>query len=205
MHLTIVCPTIDGREESFARMLASYEATIPANVDVDFISPRNCRTWGEGVVRGMAEAGRLQYVHLTADDLEALPGWFEAGRETVVRGMYPAPLLDTFGEIAYGHPPTPDMSDWKDSQTSVIPFMTQRMWFAMMDQNVGEVLADLHYYSDNLMSHALRQAGVKTVGRTGYRFNHHHEMHGRGAGMGTQDARMQRDGIRFEQWLREET
>lgn len=202
MKLTIVCPTIDGREESFARMLASYERTVPADVDVDFIAPRNCSTWGAGVVAGMADAGSaLGHVHLTADDLEAESGWFEAGFATALRGMQPAPVLDTFGEIAYGHPPTPDMSDWKLTGTSVIPFLTASMW--RLIERHSDILADLHYFSDNLMSDILRRAGHETVGRIGYRFKHHHEMHGRGAGMGSQDARMQRDMICYNKWLNE--
>jgi len=206
MKLLIVCPTIDGREDSFNRLLNSYHETIPPDVETILEKVNNRPTcgkgWSDGVERALASGFEPDYIHLTCDDLEAQPGWLEAAAEAVDERYQPAPHLDTvnqqgeFGtDINYGHPPTSDMSDWKTTRTSVIPFFAGSWWNLYIAP-----MFTAHYFTDDFISHQLGKNGIETKCRTGMKFFHHHHMHGRGAGM-TQDERMIHDQRLFQRYL----
>lgn len=206
VKLAIIMPTIDGRESSFARALDAYEQTIERahlaeDLQVKLFAPRNRPTWGIGVNDGIAEMREAGYdpdfLHLSADDLEPLPGWLEVALDTIVAGLNPAPLLDTFGRINYGHPPTDDMSDWKPTMTSVIPFVRWEWW----EQYVGRMFPT-HFFTDDYVSHMLRLAGINTACRLEYAFKHHESQVKAGAGMGRHD-RTHHDMALYGRFLKE--
>ncbi len=197
----IICvPTITGREESFQRTVDGYKDTVDGSEhNVALVTVLDQPTWGAGVEACMAavheQHPEATIIHFSADDLVPEPGWLDVAVETVNETICPAPVLDTFGVINYGHPPTPDMTDWKVSQTSVIPTIRASWWKLIAPMFVGQ------YFTDDFISLKLRMHGIDTKGRTGYRFKHFHENVGRGAGM-TQDERMQYDMDNFRCWQR---
>lgn len=52
---------------------------------------------------------------------------------------------------------------------------------------------NLHYFSDNLIADRLHAIGVPTVARLAFVIRHDHDPRGRGAGMGSEEARMVHD------------
>lgn len=189
-RVAICIPTVTGREESFARAVEAYGRTSGTEHDVYVVHVLDQPTWGAGVEACMQRISELEplptIVHFSADDLVPQKGWLETAIETVRNGHCPAPVLDTDGVIHYGHPPTPDMSDGKATATSVVPTILIEWWDFIAPMFLG------HYATDDYISLKLRMHGIQTIGRTGYRFEHYHEMAERGAGM-TQDERMRHD------------
>lgn len=200
MRVAICIPTVTGREESFQRAVDAYtETTAGSEHDVFLIYVKDEPTWGAGIEKCvqtiLGQGHEHDALHFSADDLVPEAGWLEAAVETIEAGMCPAPVLDTDGVIHYGHPPTPDSGDWKTTHTSVIPTIKAEWWSHIDPMFVA------HYYTDDYISLKLRMNGIESVGRTGYRFLHHHESVARGAGM-TQDERMSHDADLFQRWQR---
>lgn len=197
----VIClPTVTGREESFQRTVDGYRATVEGSAhNVAMVVVKDEPTWGAGIDAAMKvveeQHPTATIIHFTADDLVPEPGWLDAAIEAVDQSVCPAPVLDTFGEIAYGHPPNADESDWKVSQTSVVPTIRASWWKLIAP------MLQTHYFTDDYISLKLRMHGIDTKGRLGYRFRHFHEMAERGAGM-TQDERMQYDMAIFQRFQR---
>lgn len=198
-RVAICIPTVTGREESFQRAVEAYGATSGSEHDIYVIHVKDEPTWGAGIEACMQQISELEplptIVHFSADDLVPQEGWLETAIETVRAGHCPAPVLETDGVIHYGHPPTPDMTDGKATATSVVPTIRIEWWDFIAPMFVA------HYFTDDYISLKLRMNGVETLGRTGYRFEHHHESAARGAGM-SQDARMAYDGELFQRFQR---
>ena len=204
-NVLIVCPTVTGREESLERCKESYTETLKDH-SVRFSIPVDCPTWGEGVNEGIQSADEVygfemcDFIHLTADDLEAHDGWFEAASNALSKGVYPAPMLmNPDGSVfSFGHGDANmhDVSrDWKPTHTSVIPTITPLMWRMM-----GPMIP-LHFFTDDYMSHRARQIGMNTVAIMDYKFTHHaSEIHA-GAGIG-RDKRMAIDQEAYQHYLR---
>jgi hypothetical protein len=177
MRILVACPTLAGREESLDVCKESYKKTV-GDATLRFSIPVDCKSWGEGVNEALSEADELwgldsfDYIHLTADDLEAHEGWLDAAVETLGKGQYPAPhLLNPDGStFSFGHGDSNmfDTShDWKPTNTSVIPTFTPLMWKMM-----GPMIP-IQYFTDNYMSHKARLIGMHTVARLPYLFTHH--------------------------------
>lgn len=187
MLITVVVPTVTGRERSLERCLSGYHNTA-GDFDLEIIKFINLPTCGEGWVKGAAKA-KGDYIHFTSDDLEPLPGWAETAVETADRGFQPSPIvLNQYGGTDFAGIWGAAPLEWIEVPMSVVPFMSRAMLEAVDLTEVGQ----LHYYSDNLVSDLLKDAGFPTVFRPGYAFTHHWEQEKRGAGM-TQSERMDHD------------
>jgi Glycosyl transferase family 2 len=190
--ISVVVPTIRGREEHYARCVAAYERT--AGDRIELITIRDRPTCGLAWNEGAAQA-KGDYIHFTADDLEPHDGWLEPALEAVHRGYLPAPrIIRTDGERDYcdycgvhGR----ELPDKAIVDMSVIPFMSREQW-----DKIGPSL-DCHYYTDNYLSWRGEQAGYLTVVRRAFQFTHHWAEPGRGAGM-TYQQRMKHDRRIFE-------
>lgn len=171
--ISIVIPTISGREDHLERCVASYENNTKSEYELIIIENRpTCGiAWNDG-----ASLANGKYIHLSADDLEPSPNWDRYAIEAVDRDFIPHPQVfrvDGSLDDRYG----PNTLDWQEVYMSTIPFMTMNMW-----SSVGPSL-DLHYYTDDWISWKASMVGYKCVVRKGYRFIHHIAQHGRGAGM----------------------
>lgn len=183
--ISVVIPTIKGREDHFGRCLAAYihrsEAEIQVIVENDH--PTVGHAWQAG-----AEKAKGDYIHLTCDDLEPQEGWDLAAIRAADMGFLPAPRVVNArtgaleSRPAWGH----EFEDGTDCGISVVPFCSRQQWEAI------QPLAQVHYYSDDFFSDRGRQAGWPSVMVNKYCFLHHWAQHGRGAGM-TESERMVRD------------
>lgn len=192
--ITVVIPTVTGREVLLENCVAAYKRTTAVPLDIRVVV-------NDGFPCGKAWADTLdteQYVHFTADDLEPHPGWWQAAKQVADLGMLPAPRIvshdgaletcggqDGFRENPTGHP----------TDFTRIPFLTRHQWVEIRPL-VADFLRSAHYFTDNAISWAGAKLGTQTVVHRGYGFTHHWAQPGRGAGM-TENERMAVDHAAF--------
>lgn len=173
--ITVVVPTIAGREDHYKRCVDAYAARSVYRLQL--VTVRDLPTCGEAWNVG-AEQAEGDFLHFSADDLEPHEGWDVAAVEAVGNGHLPAPrILNPGRSVDYCGEHGLDLPDGTVVGMSVIPFMSRAMWDA-----IGPVLP-IHYYSDNWISYRAGLAGFKTVVYRRFEFTHHWAQPGRGAGM----------------------
>lgn len=194
--VSIVVPTVTGREESLERLLASY-VRHHGGFEHEIIVVRDRPTVGVGWQEG-AERARGDYLHLTNDDLEAHASTLATAVETVEAGKLPcATVFFPDGRV---QTPRAGMVDWRPTgpweHGCHVPFLSRAQW------GIVRPLIPLHYRVEPWMSHVAKQrAGIDTVLRLGYAFTHHNHPVGRGAGMGSERARLDHDRREYERYL----
>jgi hypothetical protein len=182
--ISVVCPTVDGREAHYTRCLNAYSHTVG---DVlEWLPCFNLRTCGIGWQMG-ADAATGDFLHFTADDLEPHPGWAEAAMRAARDDIIPMPTI--YGPSGGIEPLGPATQG-----CTRIPFCTMEQW-----KKIGPMIP-LHYYTDNWFSERARQAGYLLREVPEYAFTHHWAQPARGAGM-SQSERMVHDHQRFLEYM----
>jgi hypothetical protein len=187
--ILVIVPTITGREHWLERCLSAYRDNSRHAVNLWVVKdePTCGAAWNLG---WMQAGGGLphDFVHLSCDDLEPQPGWDSAAIKALRQRMLPCPLQThadgtpwQWGRFTF---PVPD---WSVCEATTLPFLP---WW--MAEKILPGL-DCHYYTDDWISWRARRLGWGDVYREGYRFIHHLAPEGRGAGMGSADARMRHD------------
>lgn len=190
--VSVIIPTIAGREEHLERCVTAYAALAPGNYALDLIIEHGHPAVGVAWQAGAGKASG-EYLHLTNDDIEPHPGWHAPAIEAVQHGHLPAPqVYGPAGELqslpAWGRLG----EDWTPVAMTTLPFCSRAQWETISP------LAPLHYYADDYFSYRGRKAGWGTVLRSGYAFTHHWAQAGRGAGM-TEAGRMEFDRARYDE------
>jgi len=173
VKVSVVIPTIRGREDHLQTCVDAYQATVR---DLELIvvpdRPSCGSAWSEGACQADGE-----YVHFTCDDIEPQPGWFEAAQESVARDEQPAPRIvgsdGALHQCGDSNQPVEHDDGW-ESPFSSLPFMKMDWW-----SQIEQVPDSLHYFSDNWMSAELRGLGVVPRVNRDYLFVHHHAKVGR--------------------------
>ena len=196
--ISVIVPTVAGREEHLARCLDNYAATTE-NYEVLVIPDKDVcgAAWCEG-----AERARGTHLHFSADDLYPHAGWADAAVGVCERGFLPAPrILNSDGTLQScggsdgweTEHPTGEQTDF-----SRIPFLHREQW-ERIAPHVVSFLRDRHYFTDNAVSTAAARFGIRTGVHRDYLFTHTLAEQSRGAGM-TWEQRMIVDGNAFAQW-----
>ena len=89
-ELSIVLPSISGREDTLAIVEAAYRASTP--VVVEFVKPLDWASVGEAWNAGAAVA-RGDVLLFAIDDAVPHAGWYEAATRVVNDGDVPSPTL----------------------------------------------------------------------------------------------------------------
>lgn len=177
-HLSIVIPTISGREHHLERCLDAYSTTT---LDYETIIIRDRPTCGVAWNEGIAKA-KGEFIHLSADDLEPHPGWIQAALAKTELGFVPAPrILKPTGELESCGWDDQERPDGSLTPYSRIPFAPKK-WFDM----IGPML-ETHYMNDNYFSDRASFCGWQSVIARAYLFTHHWASEGR------LDARLKED------------
>lgn len=170
--LTVVIPTISGREESLARAIASYEDTLRDGPSYEIIIIRDEPTWPAACNEGY-EQSKGDVIHFTADDLEALPGWWKPALVHLKKhNELPAPRVFDYrpdGQFANEE----DGPDGALTHFTRIPIMTRKQYKA-----IG-VWPNIIYFADLWLSEQARAIGIETRMVFGYDFVHHWSQIGR--------------------------
>lgn len=149
----------------------------------EVLTYRDLPTCGAGWVEG-ARAASCDYICFAADDLEAHPGFVDFMVEAVDMDLHPAATvlwadgqLQSCGGIgndvcSMGCP------DWKPIEWSPTPFLRFDWWWHVLEPH-ADMLAELHYSSDVLVSELLSREGIPSVMRAPAVYTHHNHPHGR--------------------------
>lgn len=156
MILSIVMPTIDGRQAELVPTVAAYERLTPVTIEwIVELGHRNCgAAWNAGSRKATGDV-----LHMGADDLEpASSAWFPAALSAIVRGGVPLGWVDEDAMGRFG----------RDFPRVVI---CRREWW----RDVPEV----HYYSDNAFGDLMTASGHTPFVAEGFDFHHRRSMVGR--------------------------
>lgn len=171
MLVSIVTPTVDGRELWLKRSLKAFCANT--SVEIQSIVIRNRPVCGIAWNDGIA-AAHGDYILLSADDLEPLPGWFEAAVSAVEDGVLPAPrILNTDGSLQSCGDVIEEMPDGTVVDLNRIPFASRDVMI-----EIGPILP-IHYATDYWFSHRARELGWDSVVIRDFCFYHHFATEGR--------------------------
>lgn len=168
--LSVVIPTISGREESLARTIASYENTLEG-VAHEIIVVKDENSWPRAcnIGYGMAKG---DMIHWTADDLEAAPGWYADVPSFLKEDELPAPTV-------FDYRLDGKFSNAEDGPDGTLTWFT-RVPMCRRDQadRIGP-WPEITYYADVWFSEKARSVGIETRMLYTYRFVHHWSSVGR--------------------------
>lgn len=171
MNLSIVIPTVEGREKWLNNSLAAFERTDP---DAEVIVIRNKPTcgiaWNEGIEQATGD-----YILLSADDIEpANVFYLDAGMYWANKGYLPcARILNTDGSLqTCGNGPV-EAETGQYCEFARIPFGTAEQVRAIYP------ILETHYATDMWFSYRGRILGWPTVVVREFCFYHHYANVGR--------------------------
>lgn len=170
--ISIVIPTIAGREHHLTRCVDSYARTIGdgSHEIIIEVGHATCGlAWQAGIERAEGD-----YVHLSADDIEAHDGWWLAAVELADAGVLAAgPVYNPDGTLQSCGGGTVMLPDGSHTEFTRVPFMSREQV-----ERIGAMFEG-HYYTDNWVSHRGRAEGYPTVVAQRYAFTHHWAQEGR--------------------------
>ena len=168
--ISVICPTVTGREHWLERALVSITATTP---DFEWIEYKDLSTCGAGWNLGIQEATG-DYILLFADDLEAHPGWLDAAISSVKSGVIPcARILNPDGSLQSCGTFAEEAEDGTPSVVARIPFLTRNIAEAMFP------LMENQYMGDHWITWKGSQLGWPTLVVRDMLFTHHFAQEGR--------------------------
>jgi len=174
-ELTVVLPTITGREESLQETIDSYDQTLVGE-DYDIIVIQDGPTWPDACNEGY-EKSDSPYVLFGADDLDALEGWWQFGKAALIERPkeLPAPrVYDNHGpEGTRQWANAIDGEDYELTHFTRVPLMSREQW-----EIVG-VWPSIGYYADMWVSEKAKTLGIRTRMVHGFDFFHRWSQIGR--------------------------
>jgi hypothetical protein len=167
--ISVVMPTISGREEMWAQMVEFYQSRTPG-YELEILSPKDYRNWPTAINTAKPKGSYILY---GADDLEPLEGWADAMVGCLDRGEVPAPQV--WNWVKEGPPVNVNEDGPPGSRAAFtrVPALTRDLALA-----VGP-WPEIDYYSDNWVSDKARILGWETRVTDGFDFIHHWHQHGR--------------------------
>lgn len=171
--ISVIIPTISARTESgwLDRCLNAYEANTDIEWQPIVIHDRpSCGiAWNEGIKLAQGD-----YIQLSADDLEPLPGWADAAVASAERGELPAArILNPDGSLQSCGTDAQEHDTGEEAAVARIPFGTREQF-----ERIGPMMEE-HYMGDYWFSHRGREVGYLTIVQRDYAFVHHFAPEGR--------------------------
>jgi hypothetical protein len=166
--ISIIVPTIKGRETVYERCVKAYKKTTPVPFELITIRDESACgiAWGLG-----AEQAKGDYLHFTADDLLPHAGWAEAAIECADRGVLPAATVLNPTEPLIC--PCPLEPKYASVPNVLVPFMSREMW------EMDRWAAPIHYGSDDWITYLAVRRGIKIELSEDYMFSHSASPEGR--------------------------
>lgn len=191
MNLSVIIPTVAGREKYLDRCLRGYkERTYGVEGTLEFIQVPDAETCGQAWQYGAAVATG-DYLHFTADDIVPGENWLPGMVGQVGQGNVPVPLvitatpevLDEDDFPVRGNPLTPVSNFLErpsgpaviedgyvcqgESEYPSVPFCSREQW-----QDMGPMIA-AHYGTDRWFGLRAKAAGFPNVVTHGSCFYHY--------------------------------
>ncbi len=169
--LSVIVPTITGREETLARTVEAYERTLMWTFH-ELIVVKDEPTW-PGACNAGYRRSKGDVVHFTADDLEPLPGWHEEALGWLHDyDELPAPLVRN-------HSADGPVDNAGDGDHLALTAFTR---VPIMRRDQGERIGpwpEYQYVADVWVSDKARTLGIPTRMIHSYQFVHHWSQIGR--------------------------
>lgn len=145
--------------------------------------------WAAGLNEAWEEHGDADIFICGSDDIWPEGDWLPVVKHFLDRNQSPVPLMkDPRFTIQGGVITDEERENGTESHMTNFPVLKQE-WL----NDVFPLPEDLHYYSDNLIADRLHAIGVPTVFAKDFVVIHDWDERGRGAGMGSEEARMEHD------------
>jgi hypothetical protein len=159
--ISIIVPTITGREEWLKKCLKGYKLTAPdAEVVVVKDAPSCAEGWEEG-----AEKATGDYLHFTADDIIPAYDWWQEPIKMLDAGIIP--VANVYEDGRRFVCPTPM------GLKVMIPFLTRRML------DLGGWFLPIHNGSDDWVTYRAARLGFPTQFCPAYVIHHYIAPEGR--------------------------
>jgi GT2 family glycosyltransferase len=169
--VSVLIPTMPVRESHLRGCIDALTRTT-TNLDVVVELDEGTSNWGTKIAKAARRANG-DYLFLGADDIEVLPGWWQAASAVCDRGMLPAPrVLRPDGRVESCGDWGADAEDGTPTAYSRFPFLSREQWDAF-----GPTLPV--HYSDRILGFRASRAGVDTVVCRAFSLIHHWAMEGR--------------------------
>ena len=171
--ISVVVPTIDGREESLERALDAYRETLE-DVEHEVIVIRNFPNWPAACNEGYRQS-KGDVIHFTSDDLEALPGWWKAPLHTLQTSHH----LPAAAVYDFLPPPEGKFANAEDGPDGSFVHFTR---VPILRRDQYEMIGpwpEIDYYADVWLSEKARTLGMRTKILYSYGFVHHWHQTGR--------------------------
>jgi glycosyltransferase involved in cell wall biosynthesis len=180
--ISVIIPTVSGREELLAACIEAYKATTPG---VQIIVVRNQKACGIAWQKG-AKRAKGDYLHFTADDLVPMPGWWEPAVEAADRGDLPGANVLTVQNYDGAWAPESSMHAGAylmgdvEVQNLLVPFFSRDL-FDRGDEFVHgrDWLLPIHYGSDDWVTFLSDRLQIQIAYLQDYCFGHHNSPEGR--------------------------
>jgi hypothetical protein len=170
-EIVVVIPTIPERKESLEVCVAKYTMTLEG-VPHEIKTIHGCDTCGEGWDIGVRYALSVgsKYVHITADDIDPLPGWYQTAVEVMDAGFLPTQWMDDRG-VGISYPG--QFEDWDEEIACSLPFC--------FTEDAAEILPYPHLHTpiDLWWSAMMRRNGHRWCYHHGFGFVHRADPRGR--------------------------
>lgn len=169
--LSVIVPTISGREESLARTLDGYARTLKRKSH-EIIVIKDESSWPRACNEGYKKSSG-DIVHFTADDLEPRPGWWREPIEWLkYKDELPAPkVLDYSLDGKFSN--KEDGFNLDLTHFTRIPILRRDQY-----ERIGP-WPEITYYADIWLSEKARTIGIRTRIFYSYLFIHHWSQVGR--------------------------
>lgn len=174
-ELSIIVPTITGREHWLERAEKGFRRRIPERTNYEWIVVKDEDGCGRAWNVGFGEATG-DYLCFAADDLEpAWTGWIPAAIKVISEGKIPcATILNSDSSLqACGDSYTNEFPDGAPAHIARVPFLSREQAEAIFP------IIETHYFTDNYVSWAAERAGWPTVVCNNLCFFHHYAREGR--------------------------
>lgn len=170
--ISVICPTVTGREHWLEKARDSIERSVPAAL-IEWLEYRDLPTCGAGWNLGITESTG-DYILLFADDLEAHDGWLEPATISVNTGVIPCPrILNHDGTLQSCGTFDSEAADGTPSVVARVPFLTREMALAM------HPIMPNQYMGDHWITWRGLQLGWPTQVVRDMVFTHHFAQEGR--------------------------
>lgn len=167
--ISIILPTMLGREDHLARCLSSISKHTTRKFEVIFMLIGN--SWGAACAIA-AEKAVGDYLFFFSDDMEVTEGW-EAALEICDAGMLPAPAIyNPDGTLQSGGAWGELRPHGMEVESTVLPLLSRAQY---------ELLGPMPpiHFADAALSDRARAAGIKIVVCHDYKIIHHNATEGR--------------------------
>lgn len=165
--ISIIVPTITGREEWLEKCLQSYADTAPKSQVIVIKDEASCgAAWRLG-----ADQADRRYLHFTADDITPNDNWFSQPMGFLDDNIIPAAYVySPNGDPAMCDSPLGALGTVPNI---LVPFLTREL----VDR--GGWFVDFHYGTDDWITYKARDRGYEVKRCPLYAFTHHVAPQGR--------------------------